>query len=173
MVDLPSTHRALEALGGPGRGRWKAARARLGAALAAATGEPRRALELLASARTPCGLLLLQGGEQADHHYRLLHILAGRAYEALTEPDSAIAEYEAYFTERYTGYPIPLDAAFVFDTLERLGRLHEARGDSAEAAGYYTRAADLWKDADAELQPRAQALRARAAALGGVGQGGA
>jgi tetratricopeptide (TPR) repeat protein len=173
VVDLPSTHRALEALGGPGRGRWKAAREKLGAALATSQGEPRRALELLASARTPCGLLLQQGGEQADHHYRLLHILAGRAYEALTEPDSAIAEYEAYFTERYTGYPIPLDAAFVFDTLERLGRLHEARGDSAEAAGYYTRAADLWKDADAELQPRAQALRARAAALGGVGQGGA
>ena len=74
-----------------------------------------------------------------------------------------MAAYEAYFAEPPISYPVPLDAGFRFDTLERLGRLHQARGDGAEAAAYYARAAELWEHADPELQPRVRRVRAWAA----------
>lgn len=44
---------------------------------------------------------------------------------------------------------------------EALGRLHEARGDSARAADYYGRFVRLWQDADSTLQPRVDRARAR------------
>ena len=161
--DTARPRQALEALRRTGRGNWSGTRGVLGAALALARGDPQGSLDLLAESETPCTFSPSLG---VDHRQR--RILAGRAYEALGLPDSAIAEYEAYFTEPPISYPVPLDAAFRFDTFERLGRLYEARGDSSRAAMYYVRAADLWKEADPELQGRVRDLRARAAALAGA-----
>jgi hypothetical protein len=57
--------------------------------------------------------------------------------------------------ERYTLAP----------SYKRLGELYEARGDRRRAADYYGRFVDLWKNADAELQPAVREARARLAQL--------
>jgi tetratricopeptide (TPR) repeat protein len=48
---------------------------------------------------------------------------------------------------------------------ERLGEAYEVLGEPAKAAEHYARFAELWKDADPELQPRVRYARERAAAL--------
>lgn len=156
--DTTAARKALDAMVNTGRGRWDLTTGVLGAAVALAKGEPRRSLELEAKASGACYLAF--GGA---HPYR--RIIEGRAQERLGRVDLAIAAYEAYFGDPPVAYPGPYDAAFRFDTLERLGRLYETAGDGARAATYYARAADLWKDADPELQGRVQALKTKAAAL--------
>ncbi|HSM07429.1 MAG TPA: tetratricopeptide repeat protein [Gemmatimonadota bacterium] len=47
-------------------------------------------------------------------------------------------------------------------TLERIAQIHDELGRLEEAAAYYARFADLWAEADPELQPRVTAARARA-----------
>lgn len=162
--DTLAARRTLDTLRATGRGNWSMVRGDLAATIAMAEGEPRRALDLLAAADIPC---TFNPGADLRADPRLRRILAGRAYEALQETDSAIAAYTRYFTDPPIAYPPPLDAVFLFDTLERLGRLHESRGDSATAVDYYTRAARLWRNADDALQPRVRRLSARAASLGG------
>lgn len=154
----------LDSLTRHGRGNWSVSRGVLGAAIALAEGRPEDGLGVLAATEIPC-TFNVSADLRVDP--RLRRILAGRAYEALQQPDSALAAYQAYLTDLPLSYPVNLDAVFLFDTLERLGTLHEARGDTAQAAIYYARAADLWKDADPELQPRVRRLRERAAALVG------
>jgi DNA-binding SARP family transcriptional activator len=51
--------------------------------------------------------------------------------------------------------------------LQRLGELYEAAGDRANAIAYYDRFAELWKDADPELQPVVRDVRQRIARLAG------
>jgi len=51
---------------------------------------------------------------------------------------------------------------------ERLGQVYEALGDSAKAAEHYAKFAEAWANADADLQPRVQTAREKAAALGGA-----
>jgi len=52
-------------------------------------------------------------------------------------------------------------------SLLRLGELHEARGDRAEARDSYGRFVDLWKEADPELQPLVAQARTARNRLGG------
>jgi DNA-binding SARP family transcriptional activator len=160
--DAARAQAQLDSLTRHGRGNWSVSRGVLGAAIALAEGRAKESLDTLAATAIPCTF-----NASADLRVdpRLRRILAGRAYEALQQPDSAIAAYEAYFTDPPIAYPVNLDAVFLFDTLERLGALHDARGDSAQAATYYARAADLWNGADPALQPRVQRLRERVAAL--------
>ncbi len=173
--DVARAQAQLDSLTRHGRGNWSVSRGVLGAAIKLAKGQPGRSLQLLAETDIPC-TFNVSADLRADP--RLRRVLAGRAYEALQQPDSAIAAYEAYLTDPPLSYPVKLDAVFLFDTLERLGALHQARGDSAEAALYYSRAADLWNDADPELQPRVRRVREQAAAAvrmdgAGPGSGGA
>lgn len=79
----------------------------------------------------------------------LAHDHAGRA-------DSAIAWYRRDLETPSTGNPGPRPIIF-----ERLAELYDGQGDLENAALYYARFVDLWKDADAELQPRVEAARAR------------
>jgi TolB-like protein len=74
--------------------------------------------------------------------------------------DSAIAYYEG-FVNAYAEYRIFWDANNLGPSLERLGQLHDEQGDLENAAVYYARFVELWADADAELQPRVEAARAR------------
>lgn len=48
---------------------------------------------------------------------------------------------------------------------KRLGELYEQRGDRAKAVDYYHRFTELWKDADAELQPLVRDVKMRIARL--------
>ena len=50
-------------------------------------------------------------------------------------------------------------------TLEALGALYEQRGDRQLAVAAYGDFAELWREADARLQPRVEAARRRVSAL--------
>jgi tetratricopeptide (TPR) repeat protein len=87
----------------------------------------------------------------------------GDAFDAMQQPDSAIATYEALATTPEAGTggrETSLPGAF-----RRLGELYEARGDSKKALEYYGKFVDLWKDADPDLQPRVADVRKRIAEL--------
>ncbi len=85
-----------------------------------------------------------------------------RAYDRSGEPDSAISTYERYLAARSLGRTV-VDAFELPGAIVRLAELYEARGDQAAAARHYLWFAELWTDADAELQPRVEAARKRAA----------
>jgi eukaryotic-like serine/threonine-protein kinase len=74
--------------------------------------------------------------------------------------DSALALYERGFaTPNYNRYV--LDAVELPPALKRAGELYEAKGDRAYASKVYRQFVDLWKDADASLQPGVREIRAR------------
>ncbi len=85
-------------------------------------------------------------------------------YDRQRQADSARALYE-----RYVESPGPLrwriDPAELAASYKRLGELYEARNDRKRAAAYYGKFVDLWKDADAELQPGVREVRGRLARL--------
>jgi tetratricopeptide (TPR) repeat protein len=83
-----------------------------------------------------------------------------KAFEALGQPDSAIASYESYL-ETGDMQRAAWDNDNLGPTLERLAALYDEKGDPDAAALYYARLVELWSDADAELQPRVAAARAR------------
>ena len=87
----------------------------------------------------------------------------GMAYDKLSMPDSAVAEFERLVNTRTVddeGRSITMAAA-----LKRLGELYESRGDRAKALEYYGRFVDLWKDADPELRPAVADVRKHMADL--------
>jgi DNA-binding SARP family transcriptional activator len=88
----------------------------------------------------------------------------GLAFERAALPDSAIVAYEHYLTKSPAGYleDNSLKLAWV---LEHMAGLYDVRGRRKEARDAYTQLAGLWKDADAELQPRVLHARERIAAL--------
>ncbi len=52
-----------------------------------------------------------------------------------------------------------VDDKYLAFSLERLGELYEAKGNAVKAIDAYSRFAELWKNADAELQPRVAEVR--------------
>jgi DNA-binding SARP family transcriptional activator/TolB-like protein len=133
------------------------------AAIHLAEGRPRQALlEIERAAREyPVGYLSFDASFIGlDEHPEL-----ARAYDRAGFPDSAIAVYERFLAVP-TVNRIELDAFELPGALFRLAELYEHRGAHADAARYYLRFAELWKDADPGLQPRVALARRRAAALG-------
>ena len=47
-----------------------------------------------------------------------------------------------------------------------LGELYEAKGERQKALSHYSRFVELWKNADAEFQPRVAEVKRRIARLG-------
>jgi tetratricopeptide (TPR) repeat protein len=88
-----------------------------------------------------------------------------QAFEKLSQPDSAIAQYERFVNGHDT------DAEnrefFLAAALRRLGEMYESKGDRKMALEYYGRFVDLWKDADPELQPLVADIRKQMAQLAG------
>ena len=81
-------------------------------------------------------------------------------------PDSAITWYEHYVNTPTTQrLGVEQDVVTLPPVLRRLGELYEAKGDRANAARYYSRFVELWKDADPELQPQVAEIRSRLARL--------
>ena len=83
-----------------------------------------------------------------------------RIYDQAGVPDSAIAYYEGYVNAP-GAFRLFWDDSNLGPTLERLAVLYDEAGDLENAALYYARFVELWKDADAELQPRVQAAQTR------------
>ncbi len=76
-----------------------------------------------------------------------------RAYELAGKPDSAIATFERYVVTPWSEWQ-NAEGEFRVPAYQHLGRLYEARGDSAHAIAAYGRVSTLWRGADAELQPQ-------------------
>ncbi|HMC32962.1 MAG TPA: tetratricopeptide repeat protein, partial [Myxococcales bacterium] len=87
-----------------------------------------------------------------------------RAYERAGERDSALAVYERAVTTPGLTRMFE-EATTLGPTYKRLGELYEQRGDTARARDYYGRFVELWKDADAVLQPEVREVRQRVARL--------
>jgi tetratricopeptide (TPR) repeat protein len=94
----------------------------------------------------------------------------GQSYELAKQPDSALVFYTR-------SIETPHDANSLDDrswndarTYRRLGELYEEKGDRAKALSYYGKLVDLWKDADAELQPEVKEIKDRMAKLAGEGK---
>ncbi len=89
-----------------------------------------------------------------------LYYEIGRAYDRAGVADSAIVLYERFLATPLL-YRWHQDAPERARILERLGQLHDERGDPERAANYYAQFVELWAEADPELQPRVQATQAR------------
>jgi tetratricopeptide (TPR) repeat protein len=140
----------------------------------------RDAAPLLADPPSPSWLLGLvaeaEGAlERALDHWRTedqtredpvsVAVELGRLHHRLGRSDSA-----AVHDRRYLDTPSSLrhyvDPAHRGTALERLAHLHEAAGNREAAVRRYRELVELWADADPALQPRVEAARERAAALG-------
>ena len=90
----------------------------------------------------------------------------GRAFDALSKPDSARVWFE-----RYASATNPLgvlgDAVELAHTYRRLGELYEERGDLRAAAKWYGQFTALWATSDLRaLQASVRAIQARVGAFG-------
>ena len=127
-------------------------------AVALAENRPRDAIAALISASTTIDL------ESYDACRACALPWLGRAYEAVGRADSAAITYERYLS---TGDPrrVLADAAWRPTILRRLGTLHAQLGDTTLAVKRLLEFIDLWKSADAELQPEVEKARRRVTEL--------
>lgn len=139
-----------------GPDRWMLHRTE--AALHLAEGNPQAALDAFrdASRATPLRIGLFEEPfvPRADHPE------LARVYRALGQPDSAVAVYQRFLAVRSMSR-LTADAFERGAALEALGGLYDELGDRERAAATFRQFADLWRDADASLQPRVAAARRR------------
>jgi len=83
----------------------------------------------------------------------------GQIYDAAGQADSVVAVYERYLETPWLYRLGSTDWFALAGIYERLAGLYELRGDTDQAVLYYNKFVDLWKGADAELQPRVEAAR--------------
>ena len=91
----------------------------------------------------------------------------GRVLDRLGHTDSAIATFERALALPPTGGSWFEEITFIGPTYQRLGELHEARGDREQALLYYGKFVETWRKADPEWQPGVSAAKARMAVLAG------
>jgi tetratricopeptide (TPR) repeat protein len=95
----------------------------------------------------------LEGGREA--------FLRGRVLHALERYDEALDVY-AYSTETFALGPVLLAPSHYYR-----GEIYETRGDTIQAIWHYEAFAELWKDADPELQPKVREVLQHVAELRG------
>ncbi|MEP7066577.1 MAG: protein kinase [Gemmatimonadota bacterium] len=88
------------------------------------------------------------------------------AFAKLGQPDSARYYYEQLLAHK-GAYALLFDVTRQAATYQRLGELYEQAGDRKKAVDNYLKLADLWKNADPELQPIVKDAHARVARLSG------
>ncbi|HEY4320384.1 MAG TPA: protein kinase [Gemmatimonadales bacterium] len=84
--------------------------------------------------------------------------LLGTAFDRGNRPDSA-RKYLTEYIEMPGGERLAADATLLGLALLRLAELDRDAGDTKDATEYYGRFIDLWKNADADLQPRVTQAR--------------
>ena len=87
-----------------------------------------------------------------------------RAYEANGKGRAATAVYERYVTTPWF-WRYETDALELGPALEKLATLYDAAGERGKAQGARTRLAQLWRRADAELQPALARARMESGAV--------
>jgi tetratricopeptide (TPR) repeat protein len=108
-------------------------------------------------------------GRPANECTPCLPFNLARAYDAANQSDSATVMFEQYLSAPYWLKPeLDLDPVRVPAIRERLGQIYEAKGNVEKAAENYRAFIELWKNADAELQPRVGEARRRLAKLSPV-----
>ena len=89
-----------------------------------------------------------------------------RAFDAAGRADSAVVMFERYLSTPYWLKTDPdMDPVRLPAVHERLGQLYESLGNTEKAVEHYRAFIELWKNADAELQPRVTDARKRLARL--------
>jgi eukaryotic-like serine/threonine-protein kinase len=88
------------------------------------------------------------------------------AFAKLGQADSARYYYEQLLTHK-GAYALFGDVTRQAATYQQLGELYERAGDRKKAIDNYLKLADLWKNADPELQPIVKDAHARIARLSG------
>lgn len=89
-----------------------------------------------------------------------------RAYDLAGKPDSAIAAFEMYLNTRTDIIDRLIeDGISLAGSHKRLAELYDAKGNREKAMSHYSKFIDLWKNADADLQPLVQKARDRLAQL--------
>jgi eukaryotic-like serine/threonine-protein kinase len=86
------------------------------------------------------------------------------AFLAAGQPDSALV-HARRFVDTPAAFNFMLDYWDLARALERLGELHEERGERKQALEAWARLTRLWKDADPVLQPRVRRAQDRVRAL--------
>ena len=101
-------------------------------------------------------------GEPANECAPCLAFNLARAFDAGGQADSAAVSFERYLATPYwLKSDLLMDPIRVPAIRERLGQIYEARGDAEKAAEHYRAFIELWKNADAPLQPRVAEARRR------------
>jgi hypothetical protein len=87
-----------------------------------------------------------------------------RAFDAAHQADSAASYFERYLAiplaERGIG-PNSSDSKALAAVEKRLGELYDSKNDKANAIKHYAAFVDLWKGADADLQPTVATVKKR------------
>jgi tetratricopeptide (TPR) repeat protein len=120
----------------------------------------------LAEGRTQSGLQLLRESLRALPGHPAYEGELALAYDRIGIPDSAKVAHHRYLEAANWGRRT-FDPLYLARAYERLGQLHEERGEAEEAIKYHSLFVELWAEADPELQPRVEAARAALARLQG------
>src|SRR5690606_10995605 len=132
--------------------------------------ERMRGLVVLAEGKTDSAIVHFRNGDnEADGLPTYFcsvctPLFVGLAFDRGAQPDSA-RKYLTQYDEMSGTWRSAIDRYFLAPALYRLGELYEGAHDAKRAAEYYGRFVELWKNADADLQPRVAEARSRIAHL--------
>jgi len=122
-----------------------------------------KAMLAMAENRPKDAAALLADADQSDMGSEQIGPWRAQALDLANQPDSAIVEFERYVA--FNDPTLRLHRDFLAGSHKRLGELYDAKGITVKALEHYQKFADLWKDADPELQPKVREARARIEAL--------
>ena len=91
--------------------------------------------------------------------------VVANAFDLAGQRDSAIATYTRYLESPAVSNRAAIDQFFLASSFKRLGELLKLRENRNSAAHYYEEFVELWKNADAVLQPQVREVRERLARL--------
>ena len=89
----------------------------------------------------------------------------GLAFERAGLPDSALVHYQRWADVGENIWEAGVYYHWAPITYLRLGELYQAKGDTAKAVDFYGRFTELWREADAEFQPKVKDIKRRIAEL--------